>query len=333
MASSPSQSEPLRIVAEIMARHGARCTPEEFHAAVNVTFHNYESEVYDQEHAEMWDSLPRQFSLLVDDCLASDSAPSSPLRMLDIGSGTGLASSCILKTALGPRVKSIDLLDTSPAMLRQAVKKAEGWGIPFEVHNGLVSDLPAGKTYDLIVTCSVLHHVPELEAFLTQVRSHQSPRGAFLHLQDPNGDYLKDPELQRRMAEKNPRSAIPESLQRFTPKRIIGRLYREITGRQGTDYVSKTNQELLKSGIIATPLALLEIYDITDIHAEDGTGISIRQMKTWMTDYDCVSHRSYGFFGKLSSLLPPDARAAEEQLIQEHALNGLHVGAAWRLRA
>jgi 2-polyprenyl-3-methyl-5-hydroxy-6-metoxy-1,4-benzoquinol methylase len=328
---STSQPEPLRVVAEIMARHGARCTPQEFHAAVNVTFHDFESEVYDREHADMWGSLPRQFSLLADDCAASDPAPSGPLRLLDIGAGTGLASACILKTSLGSRVNRIDLLDTSPAMLRQATKKAQDWGIPFEIHHGLISDLPAGRTYDIIVTCSVLHHVPDLEDFLAQVRAHHASRGAFIHLQDPNGDYLKDPDLQRRMAETS-QSAIPESLQRFKPKRIIGRLYREITGKQHTDPISKTNQALLKSGIVTTPLALSEIYDITDIHVEDGSGISIQRMKTWMPDYDCLSQRSYGFFGKLASTLPSDAQAVEEKLIQERALNGLHIGAAWRLR-
>jgi 2-polyprenyl-3-methyl-5-hydroxy-6-metoxy-1,4-benzoquinol methylase len=329
--ASTSQPEPLSVVAEIMARHGARCTPEEFHAAVNVTFHNFESEVYDQEHTDMWESLPPQFSLLAGDCLSSGPALSDSLRLLDIGAGTGLASSCILKTPLGTRVKSIDLLDTSPAMLRQAEMKAQKWGIPFEAHLGLISDLPAGRTYDLIITCSVLHHVPDLEKFVAEVRTHQAPGGIFIHLQDPNGDYLKDPELQQRMAEAT-RSAVPTPLQRFTPKRIIGRLYRELTGKQGTDHVSKTNQALLQSGIMATPLTVAEIYDITDIHAEDGTGISIARMKSWMKDYDFISQRAYGFFGKLSSTLPSNIRSVEEKMIHERALNGLHIGAAWRLR-
>ena len=163
------------------------------------------------------------------------------------------------------------------------------------------------------------------------MRAHQAPRGVFIHLQDPNGDYLKDPQLQQRMAETS-QSAIPESLQRLKPKRIIGRLYREITGKQHSDPVSKTNQALLKSGLVTTPLAVNEVYDITDIHVEDGAGISIQRMKGWMPDYDCISQRSYGFFGKLSSTLPPETQAVEEKLILERALNGFHVGAAWRLR-
>ena len=41
----------------IMDRHGVRCSPEEFHRSVNVLFHDFESEIYDREHRDMWESL------------------------------------------------------------------------------------------------------------------------------------------------------------------------------------------------------------------------------------------------------------------------------------
>jgi ubiquinone/menaquinone biosynthesis C-methylase UbiE len=114
----------LRIVSEIMLRHGARCTPIEFHAAVNVTFHNFESQAYDQEHADMWGSLPRQFALMIGDCLQQHPDTPKELRVLDIGAGTGLASHCLLGTRIGPRIKTIDTLDSSPAMLKQALRRS-----------------------------------------------------------------------------------------------------------------------------------------------------------------------------------------------------------------
>ena len=92
-------AEALRPILEIMRRHGAQCTAEEFHAAVNVTFHNFESEVYDQEHVDMWESLPQQFDLFADDVLHSVPALPASLLVLDIGCGTRLASHCILQSA------------------------------------------------------------------------------------------------------------------------------------------------------------------------------------------------------------------------------------------
>ncbi len=312
-----------------MDRHGVRCDIEDFHRSVNVLFHNFESEVYDPQHRDMWESLPRQFELLVEDWLRCDPLAPAEIRLLDIGCGTGLASDCLLKTAIGGRIKTIDLLDTSPSMLGLASARASGWKPPAVCHEGLLNALPPGSQYELIVTCSVLHHVPDLPEFLAGVRGLQAPGGVFLHLQDPNGDFLNDPELRRRMA-RAAQSPVMEGLRRFTPRRIFGRVYRELTGKQGQDYLSKTNRALLESGIVATPLSVREIFSITDIHVQDGEGVSIAGMESWLPGYTCLSRRSYGFFGKLWSDLPGRRRRMEEDLIAHRALNGLHIGALWR---
>src|ERR1035438_10252852 len=77
---------------DMMKRHGVACSAEEFHGAVNVTFHEFESEDYDTSHRDMWESLPQQFHLLVDDWLRVCSGAPSEIHLLDIGCGTGLAS-------------------------------------------------------------------------------------------------------------------------------------------------------------------------------------------------------------------------------------------------
>jgi SAM-dependent methyltransferase len=312
-----------------MDRHGVRCSPEEFHRSVNVLFHDFESEIYDREHRDMWESLPRQFELLAGDWLSCGLLVPAEIRLLDIGCGTGLASDCLLKTVIGSRIKTIDLLDTSRSMLRQASARASGWKAPAVCHEGLLNALPPGSRYELIVTCSVLHHVPDLPDFLAGVRALQAPEGVFLHLQDPNGDFLGDPELRLRMA-RSAQNPVTERLRRFTPQRIFGRIYRELTGRQGLDYLSKTNRALMESGVVATPLSVPEIFSITDIHVQDGEGISIASMESWLPDYTCLSRRSYGFFGKLWSTLPKRRQRLEEDLMARRALNGLHIGALWR---
>jgi 2-polyprenyl-3-methyl-5-hydroxy-6-metoxy-1,4-benzoquinol methylase len=314
-----------------MERHGVRCSAEKFHDAVNVTFHNFEAEVYDQEHSNMWQSLPREFNRLANDC-AAVAEDLGELHVLDIGCGTGLATDCLLKSALGARIKSVSLLDTSRTMLNQATLRAQKWKVSVTVNEGLVHSLPSGKRYSLIVTCSVLHHVPDLSDFLRSVRGLQSDGGLFLHLQDPNGDYMNDPEYLRRVEEAKPRRLLPEGLARFTPRRVFGRIYRELAGTQHDSYCEKTNRVLLERAIIKTPLSVAEIYSITDIHVVDGAGLSIQKMRDWLPEYDLISRRSYAFFGQLASDLSPRFRKLEENLAEEGTLDGLHVGAAWRLR-
>ena len=101
---------------------------------------------------------------------------------------------------------------------------------------------------------------------------------------------------------------------------------------QDDTYCGKTNRELLKAGIIASPLSVAEIYSITDIHVLDGTGISIQRMKQWLPDYALQSTRSYAFFGPLWSDLPDKLKKQEEELAEKQALNGRHIGATWKLQ-
>jgi hypothetical protein len=70
-------NDPLAPVEEIMRRHNVRSTAAEFHAAVNVCFHRFESEVYDQLHRGMWESLAPQVENK-SACSTSDAAPDSP---------------------------------------------------------------------------------------------------------------------------------------------------------------------------------------------------------------------------------------------------------------
>jgi SAM-dependent methyltransferase len=314
-----------------MKRHGSSCSPEEFHAALNLVFHEFESETYDRAHAHMWETLPAQFALLVEDCLLSCPEPPREIHLLDIGCGTGLAADCLLRTAIGARIKSVDLLDTSPSMLRRALARIDRRGVSVTCRNGTIASLPASQRYEVIVTCSVLHHIPDLPAFLRAVRGAQAEGGVFLHLHDPNGDSWNDPELRMRTALVSS-SSLPDWAGRLTPRRVLGRLYRELTRKQGQDYISKTNRALLEKGIVATPLSSDEIFAITDIHAQDGDGISVSRMRTWMPDYECISQRSYGFFGKPYTALPARYRKLEDDLIRRRALNGSKIGAAWKLR-
>jgi 2-polyprenyl-3-methyl-5-hydroxy-6-metoxy-1,4-benzoquinol methylase len=331
MSTMPLPKDSQTLLKAVMARCGARCTTAEFHAAVNVTFHNFEAEVYDQEHSDMWRSLPREFTRLTQSC-REQWAGVEEMSLLDIGCGTGLATDCLLKTNLGPRIKSVDLLDTSKVMLSEAKKRAQGWGRKVNAYEGLLDAIPRGKKYSLIVSSSVLHHVPDLPSFLSAIHQLQDRGGLYIHIQDPNGDYTDDVDLTKRLAETRKRQQVAEQLKRFTPKRILSKLARGMYAGEDDSYCAKTNSALIRSGIIKTPLAVRDIYAVTDIHVQDGAGISIQKMKEWMPSYRLVAQHSYGFFGVLWNELPIAQQRLEEELAEGNALNGFHVAAVWQLQ-
>ena len=230
-ASSHSVLQAHSTIRGIMDRHGVRCSPEEFHQAVNVLFHNFESEVYDSAHRDMWASLPRQFDLLAGiGSSATRPRPGNTLAGYRVRDGFGIRLPP--ENPYGGRIKTMDLLDTSPSMLSQASRRAAGWKTPSVFHQGLLNAIPPGKQFELIVTCSVLHHVPDLPDFLGAAPGLQPSGGVFLHLQDPNGDFLADPVLRQRMTQA-PGGHFPEWASRFTPGRVFGRIYRELTANRG----------------------------------------------------------------------------------------------------
>jgi SAM-dependent methyltransferase len=212
-------------------------------------------------------------------------------------------------------------------MLRRASERAKSWNVPVRSLEGLLNAADLRDKYDLIVICSVLHHVPDIPAFLRTVRRLQAGGGIFMHLQDPNGDYLADPELKARMRQEEKRSSQRTS--RFHPRRILGRLYRELSGKQGDDYIAKTNRELVTRGVRKEPLTVEELFSITDIHVVDGKGVSVSEFQGLLPEYRLIAQRSYGFMGVLQTSLPDELRKEEERLIASQALNGFHVGAVW----
>src|ERR1035441_3950446 len=146
----------------IMERYGATGSPCAFQEAVNLTFHEFESAVYDQIHREMWETLPAHFDYL-SRALISVLPHDRHLRVLDVGCGTGLSSELLLQTDLSRLICHIDLLDTSEPMLAKVRDRAQKWGVPHATILGTIDAIPPSSQYDLIMACSVLHHIPDLK--------------------------------------------------------------------------------------------------------------------------------------------------------------------------
>jgi 2-polyprenyl-3-methyl-5-hydroxy-6-metoxy-1,4-benzoquinol methylase len=319
----------------VMRKYGVTSSPNDFHSSVNLAFHKAESKVYDIVHRCMWESLPQQYELLVADFESAGGLLKNGLIVLDTGCGTGLASELLLRTTLGKSIAEVDLLDTSPEMLEQAKGRAETWNVKPNILNGIAENLTSRtRKYDIIVICSVLHHIPNLASFLHQIQMLQSDGGILIHLQDPNGDYLTSPVLKKRIAEleKSSPNASQRWLSRLHPRRVFRKIKRELTRTTDgeSDYIGMVNKELLESGIIRKRMSAVDIWTVTDIHIHDGNGISIKQMLKMLDQYQLIATRSYAFFGRLSSTLPNSFLAREQELIQQNASNGSQIAGVWK---
>ena len=329
-----NETDLLNNLRPLMEKYGVRCSPRQFYDTVNIRFHAAESKMYDEVHRDMWQSLPRQFALLTNDCLPY---PQKSLRVLDIGSGTGLSTELFLRTALGSRTSQVHLLDTSPEMLEIARRRGKRWRIEITTHCCSIDELPVTQQYDVIIACSVLHHIADLAAFFDKVRSHQGVNGIFLHLQDPNADFASDQEYLSRISACNAITATQYRepfIRKLTPKRIYRRLARAFGGSNDRDYIDSTNRSLIKSGLINKNMEASDLWLVTDIRISSySNGVSLTELSPLLSQYDLISTRSYSFYGRVGDYLPAQFHLEETRLIEAHALNGHCIAGAWRRRA
>jgi 2-polyprenyl-3-methyl-5-hydroxy-6-metoxy-1,4-benzoquinol methylase len=306
-------------------------SPEEFQAIVNVVFHDFEASHYDAMHTDMWGSLQEQINLLVED-LFQHTTPSQNLHLLDIGCGTGLSTQILLNSKLGSHIDAVTLLDTSPNMLKYAEEKAKTWHKKYTLINDTISGLT--EQYDVIIICSVLHHIPDLNAFLRQIDKHLKSGGILIHLQDPNGDYINDSEyLQRVAAYENERESLPKQtkLTDLVPKKWKQFLNRQL-GRK--NYIDQVNDKLIAEKAIKVRMTADEIWSVTDIHVETkqdsvNKGISLKFLQNQLPNFTLINQRSYGFYGELKSELTESYQQKEAGFIAANARNGRNISCLW----
>lgn len=317
----------------LMKKKGVTVSKEAFHHAVNTIFHDVESRQYDVLHKGMDISLQQQYDLIGKDVEALlPAGTGKELTLLDIGCGTGMSTDKLLKSPLGKYISKVYLLDTSKGMLEQCSLKAATWNIPYELIEGDIYSQHDIKA-DIILTCSVLHHIPNLSDFFAKISTFQNPKGFFIHLQDPNGDYIFNEETKKRATEL--RNYLRYQKLKANPLKVIVDKVKNKFAGKSEEYIDEVNKSLLASGIIKTPLTDLEIWSITDIHVDNlpnnhGKGISLKSLKEQLVAYRLCKVRSYGFFGLLKSDLPESFQAKEEKWIQEGRVDGRELAAVWQ---
>jgi ubiquinone/menaquinone biosynthesis C-methylase UbiE len=311
----------------------SQLSPEEFQERINVVFHDHEANHYDNIHKDMWESLQEQINLLIKDIFESNNCFSNNLRLLDIGCGTGLSTQLMLNSELEPHISDVTLLDSSSNMLKKARLKADGWNKNCRIVNGYVSDIK--EKFDIVLICSVLHHIPDLKVFLNQVDNVLKTDGIIIHLQDPNGDFLSNPFYLERLEEfriemkslgQNKRvvNIIPKKWKSFINRRL---------GRK--NYIDLVNDQLLAEKVIKKRMSADEIWSVTDIHVESkneylNKGISFHFLKEQLENYTLINKRSYGFYGVLKSDLNSKYKEKEEKFISKNDLSGRNISCVWR---
>jgi len=325
-------------IADLARAKGSSLSAVEFQKVVNVVLHDVEAGVYDKAHSEMWNSLQPLVAALSSDAL-SKLATAGELALADVGCGTGLATTMFFETPLGARVARVACVDTSGEMLERCKQRALRWKKPATFHHGMIQGLTSASA-DVLLTSSVLHHIPDIAPFCAEIARVLRPGGVFIHMQDPTAGRGQNPVLERRARALAEAQAAARPLWHSWPRPMrlpFSAWVRVQQWREG-GYLREVNRRLHKAGVIRRSMSDGELWSVTDIHVDGlpyaaGGGIARAELEKALPSFDNVSFRSYGFFGKLSSHLPPELRAEEQRLFAQGDLDGAHVAGVWVKRA
>jgi SAM-dependent methyltransferase len=131
---------------------------------------------YFAKKAATWDAVPAREAMaeaFVNE-LAGQGLLTPATDALEFGAGTGLAG---LRVA--GRVRSLAMLDTSPAMLGKLTEKLAPLRLPqASVHHFDLTAAPwSGAAPDLVFSLMALHHVPEPKAAIAAFAATLKPGG------------------------------------------------------------------------------------------------------------------------------------------------------------
>ena len=161
-----------------------RSTPA---GAANVAvYDSLESESYIDEAPHLkHESLRRFYGELTADVLRRLSKDSTETRVLDLGAGEGSVTLRFLE--MGSRVTAVDSSERQLSYLRS---RATAYADNLVVHHGDVFEVlrherHTGKTFDLIVSNSFLHHIPDYQVLVREASGLLEPNGILFTFQDP----------------------------------------------------------------------------------------------------------------------------------------------------
>ncbi|MGB5707468.1 MAG: class I SAM-dependent methyltransferase [Arenicellales bacterium] len=126
-----------------------------------------------KEKASDWDAnqMRTQLSSAIGASILAHVPLDGNMAVMDFGAGTGLLTSHV-----APRVKSIDAVDTSTAMLEKLVAKPEFQGKVIAVCQDII-ELPLVSRYDLIISAMTMHHVEDTDKLFATFAKHLRPGG------------------------------------------------------------------------------------------------------------------------------------------------------------
>jgi trans-aconitate methyltransferase len=145
---------------------------------INKIFHAFDAEIYDNKHREIYEQLPSIWKEMNEK--VTESFKSKALRILDFGCGTGFEAQQLLRNIPINSIAGLTCYDPSPEMLEKC-RKAISPLFPRTIFSSSLEEaLTPIAPYTLLVTNSVLHHLPDVTSMVRNLLPCLGPNAMWL---------------------------------------------------------------------------------------------------------------------------------------------------------
>ncbi len=292
---------------------------------VNRLFHATEADQYDRAHPEIHTQLPAVWR----DLLGQVTMPAGARwSALDFGAGTGFATTQAATLLPPGTIARVVCLDLSPEMLVHCQQRVT----PLVPQCEFRHDLPEHGPFDLLLTNSVLHHLPDVEAQLARIEPLLAPGAWWVLGHEPSSRFYRNVEL---------RAHFDAYLQEHRWRRFLrpGLYLEHLRNWFAGDPRRAAARASVAAGLFAREPDVETIDRLVDFgvahsieEVEAGRGLDVRAMERSLAGrWQLQAVRSYSFMGSLfEGRLPSVWQQRCAELAARHPEDGANFCAVWR---
>ena len=319
---------------ELMRRVNSRLDPEDFIETVSCAFQDVRGGSTSVETRKRFVAEP-SYALFRKALSLANERGRQGQSVLVLGCGRGFAgegaefaADSVREAFDSRRPPVITACNLTPAAIRDASR-----GVP----TGLLFD---GKesTYDLVVTHSLFHYIPDVLPVFVLIRKLIKASGGLIVGHEPNANFWKNAECQASLAGMQRARRVQRWCRSLDPRRHI---FRSRTVQpQPESMMSQVNRRLQEHYGFTGPLTVNEILRLVDVHRPEAVRGTFRighdgfdldeWTQTMLVGFGLVWAGSTGQLGYISSSsLSQKWKRKEAELAARHPLAGSVFSAFW----
>jgi 2-polyprenyl-3-methyl-5-hydroxy-6-metoxy-1,4-benzoquinol methylase len=298
---------------------------------VNLLFHAAEAADYDVRHVEIVFQLPAIWTEMIG--VAVSSLGGHQLRILDFGCGTGFASEQVLRNLAESQVAHLTCYDPSPEMLAQCRQKMSSRLSNVTFVNDLQTILSGTQRFDLVVSNSVWHHLPEPWSTVGSVSRILTPNAVWVAGHEPSCRFYRNAHCRTAyeefLGERRWRKLFSPSLYALRLKQALGLLANPAAA------AAKMAHEKGLFRVTPSATAVSRLVDFHVAHsaddAESGRGFDFEAIQKQLEgQWKLLWVKSYSFMGAYyEGSIPMKWRATSRRLAEQYPLDGANFSAIW----